>query len=45
VLTLLPLLVATVVGPAPPPDVSLASYDLATLTDAEARQFVGRRAL
>jgi hypothetical protein len=43
VLRLLPFLVATVVGPA-----SLATvpvYDLATLTDAEARQLAGRRAL
>jgi hypothetical protein len=45
VLTLLPVLVATVVGPAPTPPPSLVGYDLATLTDAEARQLVGRRAL
>jgi hypothetical protein len=45
VLNLLAVLVATVVGPAPPLAPSLVGYDLATLTDAEARQLVGRRAL
>jgi hypothetical protein len=45
VLNLLPVLVATVLGPAPPPTLSLTAHDLATLTDAEARQLAGRRAL
>jgi hypothetical protein len=45
VLSPLPVLVATVVGPAPPPPLALTPYDLATLTDAEARQLAGRRAL
>jgi hypothetical protein len=42
VLSLLPFLVATVIGPASPATVPV--YDLVTLTDAEARQFAGRRA-
>jgi hypothetical protein len=45
VLALLPVLIATVVGPAPPLALSLGGYDLATLTDAEASQLAGRRAL
>jgi hypothetical protein len=45
VLTLLPFLVALVVGPSPPPVPSLCLRDLASLTDAEARQLAGRRAL
>jgi hypothetical protein len=44
VLILLSVLVAAAVGPAPPA-LSLIAYDLATLTDAEARQLAGRRAL
>ena len=44
-LRLLPVLVATAVGPAPPLAPSLVGYDLATLTDAEARQVAGQRAL
>jgi hypothetical protein len=44
VLTLLPVLVATAVGPVPPLAPSLVGYDLATLTDAEARHLAGRRA-
>ena len=44
-LSLLPVLVATAVGPAPPLAPSLVGYDLATLIDAEARQLAGRRAL
>jgi hypothetical protein len=39
--SLLAVLVATVVGHAPPP--SPRVYDLATLTDAEARQLAGGR--
>jgi hypothetical protein len=42
VLTLLPVLVATAIGPAPPLAPSLVGYDLATLTDADARQLAGR---
>jgi hypothetical protein len=45
VLSLLAVLVATVIGPAWPPAPSLTAHDLATLTDAEARQLAGRRAL
>jgi hypothetical protein len=45
VLNLLPVLLATVVGPAPPAAPSLVPHDLATLTDAEARQLDGRPAL
>jgi len=41
--SLLPFLVATVVGPASPATVPV--YDLAALTDAEARRLAGRRAL
>jgi hypothetical protein len=37
VLIPLSVLVATVVGPAPPPALSLTASDLATLADAEAR--------
>lgn len=44
-LTLLPVLIAAVVGPAPPPPFSLVPPDLAALTDAEAPQLAGRRAL
>jgi hypothetical protein len=43
VLTLLPFLVALVVGSSPPPVPSLCLHDFATLTDAEARQLAGRR--
>jgi hypothetical protein len=45
VLNLLPMLVAAVIGPASPPAPSLTPYDLAALTDAEAGQLAGRRAL
>jgi hypothetical protein len=45
VLNLLPILVAVVVGPAGPPAPPFRVHDLATLTDAEARQLGGRRAL
>jgi hypothetical protein len=41
--SLLAVLVATVVGPPPPAVPSLIAHDLATLTDAEARQLAGRR--
>ena len=44
-LRLLPVLVATAIGPALPPAPSLTPYDLATLTDDEARQLAGRRAV
>ena len=44
-LSLLLILVATVLGSVPPPALSLTAYDLATLTDAEARQLAGRPAL
>jgi hypothetical protein len=42
-LTLLPVLIAVVAGPAPPPPFSLVPWDLATLTDRGARQLAGRR--
>jgi hypothetical protein len=45
VLSLLPVLVATVLGPAPPSALSLTAHDLTTLADVEARQLAGRRGL
>jgi hypothetical protein len=45
VLSLLPVLVATLIGPAPAPLPSLVPYDLARLTDAGARRLVGRQSL
>jgi hypothetical protein len=45
VLNLLPFLVAAVIGPAGPQAPPFRVHDLAALTDAEARQFVGWRAL
>jgi hypothetical protein len=44
-LSLLAILVATVVGPAGPQAPPFRVHDLAALTDAEARQLAGRRAL
>ena len=45
VLNLLPGLVAAATGPTQPPAASLVPHDLATLTDAEARQLAGERVL
>jgi hypothetical protein len=42
--SLLPVLVATLIGPSPPPP-ALPVHDLATLPDAQARRLAGRHAL
>jgi hypothetical protein len=45
VLILLAFQVATVIGPTPPPASFVPVHDLATLTDAEARQLASRPSL